>query len=309
MRLKIRVFDQERELRELLRIYLAALGHEVITSHTMNDASFYCTQLDAQGRCPCESGCADVIIADVNMPGMTTLEFLEQQQMRDCRIPRRNKALMSVRMTKTLAKAVDKAGFHPIGKPFHLADIGRWIAECEARLSGGNKGAKRRQGDIVNVRVLFFEDEALIRGSISTYLRRKGYEVLDFPSPLFSVLASAETCTCPTDYACTDIIVTDMNMPGMTGLDFIRMSATKSCRVAARNIIVISTALSREQEAELRGYGCHFLPKPFMLIELLGVIQACERNLSPRRKLIPVEELFKAAREARQEGLTEGGEE
>ena len=143
----------------------------------------------------------------------------------------------------------------------------------------------------MKIRILFFEDEASIRRPICNFLRAKGYEVLGFPSPVTCALVTDKACTCPRDHACADLVITDMNMPEMTGLELVRMMAEKGCFVPPQNKIVISSAVTPEQREEFRSLGCIFLPKPFELADLLKVIQSCENNISPERVLMPIEEM------------------
>lgn len=42
--------------------------------------------------------------------------------------------------------------------------------------------------------------------------------------------------------------------------------------------------------------GCHCLPKPFQLEDLLDLIKSCEKHIPADRELAPVEELYKTMR-------------
>ena len=143
----------------------------------------------------------------------------------------------------------------------------------------------------MKIRILIFEDETSIRRPLSTFLQSKGYEVLAFPSPISCALFSRNLCICPRDHACADMVITDMQMPEMNGLELIRTMAVKGCCVPPRNKIVISSAVTPEQKAELVALGCIFLPKPFELGDLLAIIRDCEKNIPTERKLITIEEL------------------
>ena len=148
----------------------------------------------------------------------------------------------------------------------------------------------------MKIRILLFEDEHAIRRPLCVFLRARGYEVLDFPSPMTCTLVSEKKCTCSRDRACTDLVITDMKMPGMTGLELIRMMAEKGCHASTQDKIVISSAITPEQAVEFRTLGCHYLPKPFQMEELLSLIRVCEKNIPRDRKLVPVEELWETIR-------------
>jgi DNA-binding response OmpR family regulator len=148
----------------------------------------------------------------------------------------------------------------------------------------------------MKTRILLFEDEYSIRRPLCVFLRARGYEVLDFPSPMTCTLVTEQKCTCSRERACADLVITDMKMPGMTGLELIRMMAEKGCHASSREKIVISSGLTPEQAVELRTLGCHFLPKPFQVEELLALIQVCEQHIPPDRELVPVEELWETVR-------------
>lgn len=152
------------------------------------------------------------------------------------------------------------------------------------------------QGLAMKLRILVFEDEFVIRKPICTFLRSNGHEVLDFPSPVTCALVSENKSVCPRDHACADLVITDMNVPGMTGLELVRMLAAKGCHAPPKNKIVISSALTPAQEAEFRALGCHYLHKPFQLDELWHLVQYCEENTPPDRELAPIEDLLKTVR-------------
>jgi DNA-binding response OmpR family regulator len=145
----------------------------------------------------------------------------------------------------------------------------------------------------MKTRILLFEDEPAIRRPLCAFLRAQGYEVLDFHSPMACTLVAEQKCTCSRDRACADLVITDMKMPGMTGLELIRMMAVKGCRTSTKDKILISSGVSPEEAVEFQTLGCHYLPKPFQLEELLALVQACEKNIPPDRQLVPVEELWK----------------
>lgn len=145
----------------------------------------------------------------------------------------------------------------------------------------------------MQTRILLFEDDESTRNLVGMFLRAKGYEVLDFVSPVTCSLVSEKKCECPRNHACADMIITDMNMPGMTGLELIRGQIEKGCHAPPQNKVVISAALTREQEQELCALGCWCLRKPFKLPDLLGWVRSCEGNIPADRELEPVEVLLK----------------
>ena len=76
-------------------------------------------------------------------------------------------------------------------------------------------------------RVFVFDDNELIRSSIANFLEGLGYEVHSYPEPAHCPVYLNHSCGCKHKYACTDIIITDIEMPGMTGIDFIEKQETE----------------------------------------------------------------------------------
>jgi hypothetical protein len=76
----------------------------------------------------------------------------------------------------------------------------------------------------------------------------------------------------------------------------IRVMEARGCHAPPQNKIVISSAITPEQEREFRALGCHILPKPFQLEELGRMVKECEANTPPGRILVPLEELWKTVR-------------
>ena len=114
-------------------------------------------------------------------------------------------------------------------------------------------------------RVLVVDDEVHIVHVVAIKLRNNDYEVI-----------SADNGAEAFELACKekpDIIVTDFQMPVMSGLEFVEK--LRSCEETASIPVIMLTARSfaipKEQQEELRISAC--LSKPFSPKELLGNIE------------------------------------
>ena len=134
MKLRIMVLEQNQVLRELLQTYFSELGHDVLAFSDPTVCPFYGKRLDEPCFCHEISPCADVVLADFNVPNINALDFLTLQQRRGCKVLDANKAVMSASMTKALTTAIEELGCHYIEKPFRLAEIGKWLEDCAARV-------------------------------------------------------------------------------------------------------------------------------------------------------------------------------
>jgi CheY-like chemotaxis protein len=147
----------------------------------------------------------------------------------------------------------------------------------------------------MSTRILFFGDKEKTADLYCNYLRSRGYEVLHFASPLYCTLMSQKSCTCSPNQFCADIIITEVNLEGMTGLELVRLQIERGCNAPPNNKAILSAGLTKAQEQELCALGCIFLKKPFRLMDLIAWVNECEKNIPPHRKLVPHEELFGAA--------------
>ena len=81
-------------------------------------------------------------------------------------------------------------------------------------------------------RILVFDDHQEILDLLKAVLEsRGGYEVLTYPHPgAYPFFDENENCSCPDGQTCTDIILTDINMPVMRGIDFVEKQIDKGCQ-------------------------------------------------------------------------------
>ena len=133
------------------------------------------------------------------------------------------------------------------------------------------------------IRVLIFEDEAGIRVLYKMALKDRDYEILDFDNPSICSVYLDSECNCPLNTMCADIIITDIRMPVVNGLEFLRKQKEKGCKV--QNIIVVSGFADKETVCSIEGMGAVFLRKPFVIGEFLTIIDIFEANIDSERKL------------------------
>lgn len=78
--------------------------------------------------------CADILITDYLMPRMNGLNLLMAQNRHGCRLPMKNKALISgLTHAEVRQKALDM-GCVFFEKPVDFDELEAWIAECEERM-------------------------------------------------------------------------------------------------------------------------------------------------------------------------------
>jgi len=144
----------------------------------------------------------------------------------------------------------------------------------------------------MKIRAFVFDDSADIRLFMKRLLERRGYEVLDFPEPAACPVYQNQDCPCPRTHACADILITDLNMPNASGLQFIDHQTRNGCKGMLHNKAVMSGAWTiAEMEQALR-FGCKIFDKPVPIPKLEAWLDGCEKRISPGRKLASLEEIM-----------------
>jgi len=128
----------------------------------------------------------------------------------------------------------------------------------------------------VKATILLIEDEKNIRNFTATSLHAQGYKMItavDGNSGL-SMAASA----------CPDVILLDLGLPDIDGMDVIRKVREWS-RVP---ILVISARTQEQEKAEALDAGADdYITKPFGTIELMARIRTCLRHAGQIHKETP----------------------
>lgn len=145
---------------------------------------------------------------------------------------------------------------------------------------------------MVRIRAFVFDDDRDTREVLRIVLEDRGYEVLAYRHPSMCPIFLDTKCPCPRDHACGDILLTDMNMPFVSGLEFIENQTRNGCKGIVQNKAVMSGAWTDELRARAKALGCRTFTKPISFGKLDLWLDERERMIDPNRKLTDLKEMF-----------------
>ena len=132
-------------------------------------------------------------------------------------------------------------------------------------------------------RVLIFEDNNLIRSTLDHIIKELGFEVFTFSDPGMCPLRASCDSICPLNHTCSDIIISDVNMPTETGLEFIKERLDHGCKIKFRAMMSADWSDTDVQRA--KELGCRIFHKPFNLEELIQWLNDCRKRIESTREL------------------------
>ena len=133
------------------------------------------------------------------------------------------------------------------------------------------------------LRVIILEDNNNVRLTLQLLLEHRGYEVFTFSKPTICPLQIQPTCRCNKNQACTDVILTDFDMPEMDGIRFIENMKKKHCK--CQHIAVMSGGLNSDIVERAKNLGCQVFEKPFEKEILLKWLDRIKSSAKTSREL------------------------
>jgi two-component system NtrC family sensor kinase len=123
--------------------------------------------------------------------------------------------------------------------------------------------------------VLIIDDETAVRSAIRRFFERRGWTVdeADDGKPGLAAILGA-----PDDMA-YDMVISDLKMPGMSGIDLHDGLAASKPALLTRLVIATGDTASPDAAAFLRKTRCPILEKPFALDELARIV---DRVMTPK---------------------------
>lgn len=130
-KIRVNIFDDDPANLRLFTAVMAMRGYEVYASERAVPCPIYMNPAEV---CTSLKPCADIILTDNQMPGMTGIEMLLEQARRGCRIDVRNRAIASADYDADQRKIVEGLGCAVFNKPCRLNEIFAWLDDCETRI-------------------------------------------------------------------------------------------------------------------------------------------------------------------------------
>ena len=135
----------------------------------------------------------------------------------------------------------------------------------------------------IHPRVILLEDNKAILTLLREIFDDRGYEIYAFSDPSICPLQLIPECRCAEHQTCTDLIVSDLNMPTMTGLRFIRNQRQKNCK--CKYVAMLSASWTEEALEAAQQLGCKTFTKPLFFDDLDAWLDDVEYGIDPKREL------------------------
>jgi CheY-like chemotaxis protein len=90
---------------------------------------------------------------------------------------------------------------------------------------------------------------------------RTGHHVFTFSAP-----SPCSTCHCRIGERCADVLLSDLSMPGMRGIDFLENQRRIGCKIDTMGLM--SGSWKEQDQRRARKLGCRIFSKPFDIHEL-----------------------------------------
>ena len=130
----------------------------------------------------------------------------------------------------------------------------------------------------LRIRAMIFDDDPAIRSLLRAIFELREYEVMAFAHAFV-----CQMCQCPNGSVPADIIICDISMPGITGVEFLEHQRMKGCR--SKNLAMMSGFWSESDRRRARNLDCQIFEKPFTTQEIVTWLDACEKMIDPKRML------------------------
>jgi CheY-like chemotaxis protein len=114
---------------------------------------------------------------------------------------------------------------------------------------------------------------------LKDFLTRRGYEVLAFNEPCTCPIYEKLAPSCEYVNPCSDITITDFNMPRMNGVELLKKQSQRDCKIDIRNKVIISANIGDENLKVIEKMGCSFMHKPFNLAEFSDWLDECSNRI------------------------------
>ena len=124
-----------------------------------------------------------------------------------------------------------------------------------------------------------FDDEPVVRSMLKRICLRRGYEVHTFSRPNLCA-----KCRCKKGEACTDIVISDINMPGFTGIEFLTNQPMRNCKV--KKMAIMSGAWKEADKQKARSFGCQIFQKPIDIEMLDAWFDECNNEIDPTERVL-----------------------
>jgi CheY-like chemotaxis protein len=135
----------------------------------------------------------------------------------------------------------------------------------------------------MQLRVLVFDDEECIRYMLDFMLTKAGCEVFTFDDPTSFSRYRHEGCTCDFTHACSDILISDICMPRVSGLQLIENLKKTNCRIPHMALMSGNWAAGDWERAQQ--LGLPVFEKPFKMNDFRLWIECCRETIPQNRIL------------------------
>ena len=131
-------------------------------------------------------------------------------------------------------------------------------------------------------RAVILDDDPLMLSLLNRVLRRRGYDVVTYQDPTGCPMFDTDSCPCSARECCPDVILTDINMPAVNGIEFVNKLNLIGCR--CKHIAMISGHWTEEVLQEVLPLGVSVFAKPFYLESLYSWLDKAEKDGQKDRK-------------------------
>jgi len=130
------------------------------------------------------------------------------------------------------------------------------------------------------LKAIVIDDDRPTLQLLRAILEHRLYEVETYQDPVRSPLFMNKVCPCSLhDTQCPDLIITDLSMPQMNGVDLLEFNMKKGCR--CRHLALMTgKELKEEFLTRLAKYGTRFFLKPLNLDDFYPWLDRVEAQVA-----------------------------